>query len=150
MIAIESSPVRPRVWLRYVDDTYSILKRGMESQMLDHLNGIRPEIQFTMETEKDGKLPFLDCEVMRKKEGGLSISVYRKSTHTDRYLHFDSHHPVHVKRGVVKCLFNRAEKVTTEVENISKRYLVGMGIQNLLSPTPPTEIAHRTSQVRMR
>ena len=117
-LAIESSPVRPRVWLRYVDDTYCILKRGMESQMLDHLNGIRPEIQFTMETEKDGKLPFLDCEVMRKKEGGLSISVYRKSTHTDRYLHFDSHHPVHVKRGVVKCLFNRAEKVTTEVEDL--------------------------------
>ena len=33
----------------------------------------------------------------------------------------------------MKCLFNRAEKVTTEVEekeNISKRYLVGMGTQN--------------------
>jgi len=34
--------------------------------------------------------------------------VYRKPTHTDRYLQYDSHHPAHVKRGVVKCLFDRA------------------------------------------
>ena len=49
----------------------------------------------------------------KERRGVVHICI-----HTDRYLHFDSHHPVHVKRGVVKCLFNRAEKVTTEVEDL--------------------------------
>ena len=94
-----------------MDDIFCILKKGKESQLFDHLNGIRGEIQFTMESEKNRKLPFLDCDIMRNTDGSLTISIHRKSTHTDKYLHYNSHHPLHVRRGVVQCLFNRAEKL---------------------------------------
>ena len=40
------------------------------------------------------------------------ISVYRKPTHTDRYLQFHSHHPAQIKRGLVKWLFDRARDIT--------------------------------------
>lgn len=30
----------------------------------------------------------------------------------DRYLQYDSHHPVHVKRGVEKYLFDRARSIS--------------------------------------
>ena len=119
-IAIDSSPIKPRVWLRYVDDTFCVLRKGTETQLLDHLNGVRPEIQFTMESEKDGKLPFLDCNVTRQENGELTVSVYRKVTHTDRYLNFNSHNPVHVRRGVVKCLYNRAENLVTMEEDLQR------------------------------
>ena len=47
----------------------------------------------------------------------IDMSVYRKSTHTDRYLHFDSHHPIHHKAAVAKSLYSRAAKVSSNLLN---------------------------------
>ena len=43
-------------------------------------------IQFTVERETDGKLPFLDTCVQRTTDGKLEAVVYRKPTHTDKYI----------------------------------------------------------------
>ena len=61
--------------------------------LLHHLNSVRPTIKFNMEVEEGGSLPLLDTKITRKEDGKLDITVYRKQTHTDRYLHFRSHHP---------------------------------------------------------
>lgn len=45
-----------------------------------------------METEENGCLPFLDVLVTRKNDGSLGHAIYRNKTHTDRYLHTESHH----------------------------------------------------------
>ena len=74
-----------------------------------------------MEEEQEGVLPFLDTQLHRGREGTLDVTVFQKKTHTDRYLQFDSHHPMHVKRGVVKSLFDRAQAVTLEEENMCFR-----------------------------
>ena len=63
-----------------------------------------------MELEDDRKLPFLDVMVTRC-EDRLSTSVYRKKTHTDRYIHFSSNHHDRVKRGVIQCLRSRATRI---------------------------------------
>ena len=55
-------------------------------------------------SEKDNSIPFLDTSVIRDSNGLLTTSVYRKPTHIDQYLAYDSHHPQSVKRGIVKCL----------------------------------------------
>ena len=51
---------------------------------------------------------------------GYAISIYRKPTHTDRYLHFESHHPTHVKRGVVRCCHDRAREIISMQDNLHK------------------------------
>ena len=51
------------------------------------------DVQFTVEQETDNQLPFLDVLVMRDEDGKLKITVYRKKTHTDRYLPFHSYIP---------------------------------------------------------
>ncbi|XP_078384814.1 uncharacterized protein LOC144667294 [Oculina patagonica] len=79
-----------------------------------------PSIRFTMETESDSKLAFLDTAVSREPDGRLTTSVYRKPTHTDQYLAYDSHHPQSVKRGIVKCLYERAKRLVTKPSVISK------------------------------
>jgi hypothetical protein len=56
----------PSLWLRYVD-TFAIWPHGpdMLQESFYHINGIRPTIQFTMETEANNKIPFLDVHIIR-------------------------------------------------------------------------------------
>jgi len=56
--AIESAPYKPKIWKRYVDDTFTILDRGNVDSYLHHLNSQQPTIHFTMETEKESKIAF--------------------------------------------------------------------------------------------
>ena len=118
--AIASSSHKPKIWKRYVDDTFTILDRENVDSFLQHLNNQQPSIRFTMETESDSKLAFLDTAVSREPDGRLTTSVYRKPTHTDQYLAYDSHHPQSVKRGIVKCLYERAKRLVTKPSVISK------------------------------
>ena len=98
-LALRSAPAKPRLWKRYVEG------------LLDHLNSVRPSIRFTVEVEKDGGLAFLDTLLQKREDDGLDVTVYRKHTHTDQYLDFRSHHPSHVKRGLIKCLYDRVSSV---------------------------------------
>ena len=103
-----------------MDNTFTILDREDVDDFLQHLNSQQPSIRFTMETEKDIKLAFLDTAVLREPDGRLTTSVYRKPTHTDQYLAYDSHHPQSVKRGIVKCLYERAKRLVTKPSIISE------------------------------
>ncbi|KAI5643765.1 hypothetical protein NE865_04161 [Phthorimaea operculella] len=53
-------------------------------------------------------LAFLDVKVMVRSDGSLAHAVYRKPTHTDRYLHATSHHHPRHLQSVVSTLTKRA------------------------------------------
>jgi len=114
-----TSDLKPRVWKRYVDDIMEVIKVGKLDEFTDFLNQMDDtgSIKFTHETELDGKLPFLDILLNRKEDGKLKIKVYRKPTHTDQYLSFDSHHPLEHKLSVARTLFQRSNKLVTEIED---------------------------------
>ena len=77
---------------------------------LGHLNSQNPAIEFTMDKENDRKIAFLD--VLVEKEGtSATTSIFRKKTHTDKYLNYNSHHHARIKSGIIKCLGTRARKV---------------------------------------
>nr|XP_060622650.1 uncharacterized protein LOC132769734 [Anolis sagrei ordinatus] len=111
--ALETATKKPTIWFRYVDDTFTIWSHGEEelNRFLEHLNSIHPNIQFTMEKEKEGRLPFLDVLVIRKPDQQLGHTVYRKPTHTDRYLHKNSNHHPSQKRSTIKALADRAKRI---------------------------------------
>ena len=44
-LAVETAPTRPRLWKRYVDDTFCILRKDSAEELLCHLNGVRPTIK---------------------------------------------------------------------------------------------------------
>jgi hypothetical protein len=72
-MALESATYKPLCWFRYVDDTFVIWPHGPGklAEFLDHLNGLHENIKFTMETEKDSHLPFLDIDIYRKPQISL-------------------------------------------------------------------------------
>ena len=73
-----------------------------------------PEFHLQLYQESDDRLPFLDAD------GSLKVGVYRKQTHADRYLPYESHHPIHVKRGVVRSLVRRAEEISSDDQLLKK------------------------------
>ena len=112
--ALQLAPLQPRMWVRYVDDTFVLWPHGKEELESFHnlLNSI-PSIQFTREEEEGGSLSFLDVKLT--KEGGKILTgVHKKSTHTDRYIQFSSHHHPHIMTGVVCCLKRRADSICDE------------------------------------
>ena len=58
---MRTAPVKPRIWNRYVDDTFCIVEKGKQLELLEHLNSVSPTIRFTFELEEKGELSFLDC-----------------------------------------------------------------------------------------
>ena len=75
------------------------------------LNSLHPSLRFTCE-ESGSTLPFLDVEV-QLSDRGCETWVYRKCTNTDTLLHFDAVAPVRWKSGLVKCMINRAQRLSS-------------------------------------
>jgi hypothetical protein len=112
--ALDSYPLKPTRWKRFVDDTNVLWPHGKEEldKFFQHLNNISNDIKFTMELEEDGSIPFLDVLINRKHNGSLGHTIYRKKTHTENYLHANSHHHPNQKLGVLKTLATRAIRIS--------------------------------------
>jgi len=106
--AINASPVTSKIWRRYVDDSFCIIEKNGVTAFHDTLNSIDTNISFTIEHECNGKISFLDILVSRNN-GAISVDVYRKPTHTDRYLDFiNSHHDKKHRMSTAATLLHRA------------------------------------------
>ncbi|KFD54738.1 hypothetical protein M513_04438 [Trichuris suis] len=121
--------ITPTVFKRYVDDVFAVIKSGKEEIFLEHLNSIfRNHNSFTIEKEENGRLPFLDALVIRDGRR-LKTTVYRKPTHSNRYLHFSSHHSRSVVRGIITGMVDRAisvcdkEFLAAELRHIKATFL---------------------------
>ena len=56
-------------------------------------------------------MPFLDILVTPEEDSSLKTSMFRKTTHTDLYLQWDSHHTIPSKYSVAGTLYHRASTV---------------------------------------
>ena len=93
--ALDTFVFEIRLWKRYVDDTTVIISDSLLEE-------------FTREEESDGGIAMLDTKICKDITGTLSFTVYRKPTHTDQYLQFESNQPLHHKLGVIRTLYHCA------------------------------------------
>ena len=96
-----------------------MLKKQDIDKFHSHLNSINHNIQFTIEMPSSTKcgqqIPFLDTMLTIDNHCHVKIDVYRKSTHTNKYLSFSSHNPNQSKRAVVKSLLDRAKNIPSTI-----------------------------------
>ncbi|XP_072047025.1 uncharacterized protein [Amphiura filiformis] len=145
--AINTSPVKPSYWGRYVDDTMVVLKTDDIDTFTPHLNSVNPAIKFTIEREEDGKLPMLDTLLHRKPDGSIKVTVYQKPTHTN--LSFESHHPLQHKLSVVctepipvlRRKPTRSMRRTT-LRNPSECVVMEIGVYNVAQPATAPDRQH--------
>ena len=92
-----------------------------KEEFFQHINSIDPKIQFTSEDPNpDGSIPFLDTLVMPQPDGSIKTTVFRKPTHTDMYLHWDSYHHLSAKYSVINTLRHGAKTVCSTKQLLIK------------------------------
>ena len=115
--ALTIFPNSSSIWVRYVDDVYAIMETEHIEFFRQYLNTINSSIQFTKEIEASGSLAFLDVFLHREADGSFSTNVYRKPTHTGRYLPYTSHHPTAQKLSIARTLHSRTDNIINKPEH---------------------------------
>ncbi len=125
---------RPRLWLRYVDDTFAIINRNDLEHFHTIINSMNADSKFSREGEPNNQLPFLDVLVQRHGDGNMNTSDYRKSSTSYIALHYSSNNPTNHKRLCVKTLFNRAQLYCSDrtTPTLERSYLLNMFRNSLL------------------
>ena len=115
------------------------MHKSTVDSFLEHLNNLSTSIKFTLEKENNNVLPFLDVLVVCDEQGRSITKVYRKNTHTNKYLSFKSNNPVNFKKSVVTCLFKRAHEISGGEELQKERKNIYEILQ--LNSYPPSFIS---------
>ena len=92
---------------------------------------MHPSIQYTMERAETfvengslvQKLVFLSLTIFLDDEGNIWTDVYYKPTNTHDYLHFNSHHPDHIKKNIPQVLSKRIMVLSTKEESVRNNLL---------------------------
>lgn len=105
-------------WFRYVDDIL-ICFNGTERQLSNlhnYINTVHPNIKFTIETETNKSINFLDLTISHhgKKH---EFAIYHKPTHTDTTIHATSCHPLNHKLSAYNSMIHKLISVPMSKQN---------------------------------
>ena len=122
--AIQSEPCKPKIWkgsLMIPSPSKSKIVLTA-SYNISTVNSHPPILPWRPKITT--KIAFLNKSVCREPDICLTTSIYRKPTHTDQYLAYDSHHPQSVKRSILKCLYNRVKGLVTIIYLLREEHVI--------------------------
>ena len=84
---IDTSPKKPKMWLRFIDDVFMIWGHGRyEPEKFIHLdNNLHTTIKFLFNTNEQ-EIPFLDTVIYRGNKNHKFKKPYDKPTDNKQYL----------------------------------------------------------------
>jgi Reverse transcriptase (RNA-dependent DNA polymerase) len=128
---LASMNVLPRIWYRYVDEIFAVIKRTDIQSTLDMLNSQHNTIKFTVEEERDQMLQFLDINVRRNSDS-FEFSIYRKPTNTNLYIKSTSFQAPAQKAAAFHSMAHRLTNVPMSPKDYEKERenVVNIGLLN--------------------
>lgn len=112
---------------KFMDDVVTAIPQEWNDRVLDSINGVNPRIKFTIENETDRSVPFLDMILIRTRDNRIITDWYVKPMASQRYIHYLSFHPIHMKINLIRNLKTRVNRIShstfrdrnlTKLENI--------------------------------
>ncbi|XP_062540933.1 uncharacterized protein LOC134208976 [Armigeres subalbatus] len=125
---------------KYVDDLFLVLPKPLVEHTLNIFNQFNQHLQFTMEIEKSGKLPFLDTLIIRKEDHTLRTVWYSKPISSGRLLNYNSFHPTNMKLNVASNFIKRVMQLTTDTPIEQQKHVI---FQNLRRNDYPSALINR-------
>ncbi|XP_062534204.1 uncharacterized protein LOC134203347 [Armigeres subalbatus] len=110
--AMSFLPFETTISKKYVDDIFMTIPRDSGQLILNTFNNIEPRLQFTLEIEENGRLPFLDMTVIRKPDQTLTTEWYAKQIASGRMLNYTSFHQPKHKINVANNFIHRVCSLT--------------------------------------
>jgi hypothetical protein len=111
----------PRMWYRYIDDILGIWKGTKEEYKEFVVICEREEerIKITHQ-ESEKEMTFLDVKIVVNEHKRLETKVNKKINSNNMYLHNNSDHQVHTKKGIIKSQLTRFRRICTKIEDHRK------------------------------
>jgi len=103
--------VQPIFYFRYVDDIILLTYKEEIHSILDKFNSYHLRLKFTMESEVNHALNFLNVTLLIKNNR-IITDWFHKTTFSGRYLSFYSNHPFSHKIGTIYGLIDHAIKLS--------------------------------------
>jgi len=102
------------IYYRYVDDIIIMTPSNKLEETLEKFNSQHNRIKFTIETNKDNFINFLNLKIM-VNDKKLNFDLYSKPTSSGRFINFHSNHPVAHKKGIIYGMVDRVLKLSDPV-----------------------------------
>ena len=120
-LTIPTSPAVIKWWFRYIDDVYSPTRKDQVNKLQEHLNFIDPYIKFTIELPGTDGLLFLDT-LTKPTSTSIKSTVYRKPTHTDRYIDYNCNYLISAKLSVIHSS-TKLNKYDLHLNSLKKKWI---------------------------
>ncbi|XP_065642363.1 uncharacterized protein LOC136073993 isoform X2 [Hydra vulgaris] len=106
---------------RFIDDIFFIFHGPPEklTQVFEFMNAIHSTIKFTF-TNSNNFINFMDLTIIKKLDGKLETTIFKKATDATALLHYNSFHPPHQNSNLVYSQALRYNKIISNNYNLIK------------------------------
>lgn len=99
---------------KFVDDMVTAVPDDQMHNTLNIFNSINEHLQFTLESETNKSVPFLDTLVTRAEDNRIVLDWYQKPTASGRFINYFSNHPTNQKFNTIIAMKNRITHISDE------------------------------------
>ncbi|CAM4529104.1 unnamed protein product [Lepidochelys olivacea] len=144
---LSSRPLKPLLYLRYIDDIFIIWTHGKEALEEFHhdFNNFHPTTNLSL-VQSTQEIHFLDTTVLINN-GHINTTLYRKPTDRYSYLHASSFHPDHTTRSIVYSQALRYNRICSNPSDRDK-HLQDLCQAFLQLQYPPAEVKKQIDRAR--